>query len=126
MLILYVIISMSIALVFMFKIEWLYNKKTAIALLFYTIVLVVLSFLLKMFAIDQPKNIALLTIPLISLLFFCLAAFVFKKIYKRNPENTFWESAPKPVEDVIFTIIFWVFGVGIPYLFIKTIENIYT
>ena len=126
MLILFVTISMSIALVFMFRIEWLYGRKTIIPLLSYTILLVVISIVLKIFAKEKPQNLELVTIPLFSLLFFYLISFIFKKIYKRNPENTFWEFTRKPVEDVIFTIVFWIFGVGSPYLFVENIAHLYS
>jgi len=114
-----VLIGLSTVWLFMFKIEWLFNPKSFMVNIIYDIILFIISFLIFQYQIGNPKIIAALRMPLLSSAVFFILYWSFKKIYKRNPENTFWTFVAKPVQDVIFTILFWFLGVGLPFILIK-------
>lgn len=66
--------------------------------------------------------VAALKMPLISFAIFKILHFSFKYLYERNPENTSWtyNKAPNkaPVQDVMFSILFWLLGVGMVVILI--------
>ncbi|SFO39987.1 hypothetical protein SAMN05421741_1515 [Paenimyroides ummariense] len=110
----FIALGLSTMLLFMFKIEWLFNYKYFLINIFYNIVLFCGSLLMIKYQLGNPKMVVALKMPLISSIVFFLLYILFQKIYKRNPENTFWTFTKKPVQDVIFTLLFWFLGVGLP------------
>lgn len=107
----FVISGFSTVLIFLFRIEWLFNKKSFLSILGIDLLLFLVSFIVK------EKNIQVLRVALLSsIIFFALyKAFVLR--YKRNPENTFYAFEKKPVQDVMFTILFWLLS-GLMVLFV--------
>jgi len=114
----FIILGLSTIWLFMFKIKWLFNRKYFIINIIYNIVLFSISLLLINYHLVNPKMVVALKMPLISSIVFFILYISFKNIYKRNPENTFWVSTRKPIQDVIFTLMFWFFGLGLPILII--------
>lgn len=114
----FVSFGLSIAIIFMYKIEWLFNLKSFLIIFFYTILLFGLSFLLLEYNIGNPRIIIALKMPILSITIFKLLNILFKIIYKRNPENTAWTYTKKPIEDVLFSILYWFLGVGLPFFLI--------
>jgi hypothetical protein len=114
-----ILFGLSIMWLFMFKIEWLFNNAISFwSILIYSLLLFGLSFILLNVEYGNPKMVKVLKMPLISFVIFRGLYFLFKKIYKRNPENTFWVFQKKPVQDIIFTLLFWILGVGIPFFIV--------
>lgn len=110
-----VLIGISIVWLFMYKIEWLFGFGNSFwAVLLYCILLFGLSFLLLELNYSNPKMVVVLRMPIISFTIFKIFHLIFKKIYGRNPENTFWVFEKKPIQDVLFSILFWLLGVGLP------------
>jgi hypothetical protein len=79
----------------------------------------VLLFCLSIYLIDigygNPKMVRAIRMPLVSFAVFKGLYFFFKKLYRRKPENTFWVFHKMPIEDIIFTLLFWLLGVGLPF-----------
>ncbi len=115
----FVLIGLSTVWLFMFKIEWLFNPKSFVINIVYDIFLFGISFLLLQYQIGNPKLVLALKMPLLASLVFYILYKGFKKIYKRNPENTFWTFTGKPTQDVIFTLLFWFLGGGLPFILMK-------
>jgi hypothetical protein len=114
----FVVFGLSIMLLFMFKIEWLFaNGVIFWRILTYCFLSFGLSLYLLSIEYYKIMFINNLKIPLISFLIFRVFFFLFKKKYKRNPENTFGEFQKKPIQDIIFTILYWLLGVGLPYFY---------
>jgi hypothetical protein len=57
-----------------------------------------------------------LKMPLISSLVFFILSYGFQIKYKRTPQNSFWFFIKVPIQDTIFTLLFWLLGVGLPFL----------
>jgi hypothetical protein len=114
-----VLIGLSTIWLFMFKIEWLFHPKSFVINIIYDIFLFLASFLLLHYQIGNPKIIPALRMPLLSSFIFLVLYKGFKNIYKRNPENTFWVFTGKPIQDVIFTLLFWFLGCGLPFILMK-------
>jgi len=114
-----ILIGLSIAWLFMYKIEWLFGFGASFwAVLLYCILLFGLSFLLLELNYNNPKMVVTLRMPIISFAIFKVLHLVFMGIYKRNPENTFWVFTKKPIQDVLFSILFWLLGVGLPFFLV--------
>lgn len=114
----FIIIGLSTMWLFMFKIEWLFDSKSFRINILYNVCLFLLYFLFDYYEIGNPKYIIALRIPLMSSIVFLIFYQIFKSIYHRNPENTAWAMTGKPMEDVVFSILFWVFGVGLSSMFL--------
>lgn len=114
----YVVLGTSTMWLFMYKIEWLFSYKSYVINLCYDVMLFAVSFLLINYHIGNPKFLVALRMPLISSIIFRVLYIIFIKIYKRDPENTFWVFEKKPVEDVIFSMLFWILGVGLPVVLV--------
>ena len=114
----FIALGLSTMWLFMFKIEWLFNYKFFLLNIFYDIALFGGALILMNYKIGNPKMVVTLLIPLISSIVFFVLYILFKKIYKRNPENTFWTFTKMPIQDVVFTVLFWFLGVGLPVFII--------
>lgn len=103
----------------MFKISWLYNfGKTFWCILIYCLLLYYLSIILLRLEYFNYFMVAALKMPLISFAIFKILHFSFKYLYGRNPENTSWTYNKAPVQDVMFSILFWLLGVGMVVILI--------
>ena len=110
--------GLSTMWIFMYKIQWLLETKPFIINLSYDLMLFVISVLLLNNEIANPKMVVVLKMPLLSSLIFFILNQIFKRIYKRNPKNTAWSFNNQPTQDVVFSLLFWFLGVGLPiYIF---------
>ena len=67
---------------------------------------------------QNPLHNLGLRMPIISYAIFKMFHLIFKTIYMRNPENTAWVFEKKPIQDILFSILFWFFGVGLPFFLV--------
>jgi len=105
----------SIMWVFLFKMDLLCRWDSKFwVLAVYCIILFVISILIRDIETSYSPVYDALKMPLISLIVFRILLFLFVKIFKRAPMNTFWEFDRKPFQDVLFNILFWLLGVGLP------------
>ncbi len=121
---LYVIIGLSIPLIFMFKTNWLMQDDYHFWLiLIYCIALFLLTeYLLAANINFTSKATNSLRMPLISFLIFRLFLIVFKGVFRRNPQNTAWEFRKMPIQDIFFSFLFWIIGVGGPIFIVFSID----
>jgi hypothetical protein len=115
----FILLGLSIMWLFMFKIEWLFDNGISFwVILIYCILLFSLSFILLNEEYANPNMVKALKMPLISFVVFRCLYFAFRRKYKRNPENTFWVFHEKPIQDIVFTLLFWFLGVGLPFFIV--------
>lgn len=117
--IIFLIIGLSTVWIFMFKIEWLLRPKTFAINIIYDILLFGISFLLIKYPLSKPQFVLLLRMPMFSSIMFYILYKGFKSIYQRDPENTFWVFTSKSIQDVIFTLLFWFLGGGLPLVLVS-------
>jgi hypothetical protein len=111
----FILIGLSTIWIFMFKIEWLFNYKTFLINIGYDIFLAALSLVLLSIQFGNPKMVVALQMPIISSVVFFVLHRIFKFFFKRDPENTFWVFTGKPIQDVLFSLLFWFIGAGVPF-----------
>lgn len=117
--IVFILIGLSIMWLFMFKMEWLFDNGISFwSILIYSILLFCLSFVLLSGGYGDPRIVKALKMPLMSFVVFRGLVFVFRRKYKRYPENTFWIFQKKPTQDIAFTVLFWLLGVGLPFFLV--------
>jgi uncharacterized protein YacL len=114
---LFLILGLSNTIVYFYKEEWLFDKTKFIFYFYYTIILFFISILLNETYFNS-KFVKFLMLPFFNILIFIFLFFIFKRLYKRNPQNTFWSYSKKPIQDVLFTIIYWIVGFLIPIILI--------
>ena len=110
-----VLIGLSTVIIFMYNRSWLFVTKNILLYLGYTLVLFGVSSLFLNFNIGNAKTIPSLKMPLLSLIIFWILNSIFKLLYKRNPQNTFWSFVKMPIQDVVFSMLFLFLGVGLPF-----------
>lgn len=110
----FILIGLNVPILFMFKEDWLYGKKSMLVVCCLNMCLFVLVSILQNNQTIYPKSLAALKMPFLSALIFYVLHQSFKKVYKRNPESTFWVFSNKPKEDIIFSILFWITGIVLP------------
>ncbi len=115
----FILLGLSVAWLFMFKIEWLCKVGIVFwTLLLYCIMLFCFPYFMLNSAYDNLKMINALKMPLISLMVFKVMFYIFILKYKREPENTFGVFQNKAIQDVLFSILFWILGVGMPFFIV--------
>lgn len=108
------LLGLSTVWLFMFKIEWLFNTRPFLIYVCISFILFVISY----FQLVEMPLLEVLKIPFISALVFKGMHLIFLSILKRNPENTFWEFSKKPLPDILFTLMFWLLGAGLPFILV--------
>jgi hypothetical protein len=111
---LFAAIGLFVQIIFMFKRELLFEKKSFRLILIAGAVLFVLSYILMLNNIGNTSFVRFLTVPLLSTGVFYALNYVFFKIYNRNPEDTFWSMDWSQMRDGIFNFLFWVLGIMLP------------
>ena len=116
----FVFLGMTSLIVFLYKREWLLNKKKAFLLLGWNSLLFISSFLFSYLELGDPKYVVAMKMSLIAQLMFLLMAFLFKKLIGRTPKDTFWGSDASLMADGIFNFIFWVAAIVLPAILVFT------
>lgn len=114
----FILLGMNTLIIFLFKREWLLNKKTLISLFLINLLLFVLGYIFQYSLIGNPKFVVSLKMPLISQLIFVFMNYIFYKIYNRNPVDTFWTMDRKLMKDGIFNFMFWVLAGVLPAIIV--------
>ena len=107
------IIAISIHIIFLFKREILFQKKSFLTLLAISFFLVIISLLIKNSEVEI-ENIEMLQIPFLVLIIFFIMSKVYNFICGQNAKDTFWTNDIKLMKDGIFNFLFWVLGLIIP------------
>lgn len=113
--IIFVLLATCILFVFMFKRNFLYETKPFIIILSVSFILFLIYVLLKSNGIEY-KNYQAFAIPLMQLIIFFMLSKIYKYIFGKNPEDTFWTMDKKLMKDGIFNFLFWVLAISIPVI----------
>jgi hypothetical protein len=116
----FILLGINTLLVFLYQREWLLQKRPFTILLAFNLILFVLGYVLQHFPIGNPKLIVALKMPVLSQLLFMGLITVFRKIYNRDPVDTFWSSDISLMKDGIFNFVFWVVAVVLPAILVFT------
>lgn len=114
--IIFVFLGMSTLLVFLYKREWLLGRRPFLILLVLNVILFILGYILEN-GVDFKLSVAL-KMGLLSQLIFTALVTLFRRIYKRDPVDTFWTMDVSLMKDGIFNFVFWVLGGVIPALIV--------
>ena len=109
-----VVLGLSIHGIFIFKRELLLEKQSYYSLLALSFVFFTLSYLFLRIQFGNPKLIPLLRLPLSAVIIFYVMKTIYFRIYKKNPEDTFWSMDLKLMKDGVFNFLFWVIGLLVP------------
>jgi len=110
----YMLFGLSTYIIFMFKIEILFNQRYFFIYLIYTIILYCVAVVLSDTDIANKTIVPALKIPLLSAVAFYILFKIFYALYQRNPVNTFGSYDKQNVKDVLFCIFFLFLGVILP------------
>lgn len=105
---------MDTLIVFMYKRDWLLSRQPFTILLAVNFLLLILSYLLQYYSVGNPKMVVALKMPVLSQLLFIGLVTVFRKVYNRDPVDTFWTMDVSLMKDGIFNFFFWVLAIILP------------
>jgi hypothetical protein len=107
MMYLFIASGMNVFIIFMLQRSWLFNKKYFEYILVFNTLLFILGFIMHL------KYATALKIPLLHQLSFLILTAIFRKIYHRNPKDTYrsmdWKLMPDGIFNFIFVILLAVF-----------------
>lgn len=116
----FVLLGINTLIIFLFKRELLLEKKPFLILLSANLILFLLGYILEAYLIGNPKLVIALKMPLLSQSIFILMLVCFRKIYKRNPVDTFWTMDKSLMRDGVFNFAFGVIGLILPTILVFT------
>ncbi len=116
----FILLGINTLFVFLYKREWLLQKQPFTILLACNLILFVLGYVLQYYSIGNPKLVVALKMPVLSQLLFIGLVTVFRKIYNRDPVDTFWTMDISLMKDGIFNFVFWVIAVILPAILVFT------
>jgi len=111
---LFAIVGLFVQIIFLFKRELLFERRSFLLILLVSAIMFILSYILILNNIGNPNTVRMLTIPLLAAMVFYAIKYIFFKIYNRNPEDTFWSMDFGQMKDGIFNFLFWVLGIVLP------------
>jgi hypothetical protein len=104
--ILFLALGLNVFLIFLLKREWLFNKKPFSILLCINLVLFIMGFFLQTHPIEDSKFSPLLKVPFIYQILLLPLAWVYLKIYHKDPVDTLWSMDIRLMKDGIFNFIY--------------------
>ncbi len=116
----YIILGMNTLIVFMYKRDWLLSRKPFTITLTVNFLLLILGYLLQYYSVGNPKMVVALKMPVLSQLLFIGLVTIFRKIYNRDPVDTFWTMDVSLMKDGIFNFFFWVVAIILPAILVFT------
>lgn len=116
----YIALGLNTLAVFLYKREWLLKKKPYTILLAINILLLILGYIFQYNLIGNPNMVVALKIPLLSQLIFISLVTIFRKVYNRDPVDTFWTMDISLMKDGIFNFTFWVTAILLPSILVFT------
>jgi hypothetical protein len=116
----YIALGLNTLAVFLYKREWLLKKKPFTILLAVNILLLILGYIFQYNLIGNPNMVVALKMPLLSQLIFISLVTIFRKVYNRDPVNTFWTMDISLMKDGIFNFTFWVTAILLPSILVFT------
>lgn len=119
-LIILVFLGLSIYGIFVMKREMLINKKITVYLIFYCLILFFIGILLHTYNV---KGHSLLMLPIIHFVIYRICNFIFFKIYKKQPKNTYKSNDLKLMKDGIFNFLYFILAFTIPFVLIILLKN---
>ena len=114
-LIILIFFGLSIFLVFLFKREFLVDKRFSVYFIIYCLVLGLLGLFLQN---NNVKGGDILVLPLFQFIIYRFFYKIFVSIYKREPKDTFWSMDLSLMIDGIFNFLYVIFAFCFP-LFLK-------
>lgn len=115
---LFIIFGLSTLIVFLYKREWLINKKSCMIIFLINSILFLSSYFLEYIIKINSKTVVALKMGLLSQLIFLLLITLYRKLYNSTPMDTFWSMDIKLLKDGIFNFLFWVLGGVIPAIIV--------
>src|SRR5205809_3568498 len=109
-----IVISLFVHIIFLYKREWLFDKKIFTVIATASLIFFSVSFILTTQSIGNPKFINALKIPLLASIIFFLMKTPFYRIYGKNAADTFWSMNISLMKDGVFNFLFWFLGIMIP------------
>ncbi len=116
----YIALGLNTLAVFLYKREWLLKKKPFTILLAINILLLILGYIFQYNLIGNPNMVVALKMPLLSQLIFISLVTIFRKVYNRDPVDTFWTMDISLMKDGIFNFTFWVTAILLPSILVFT------
>jgi hypothetical protein len=114
-----VMIALNIHMIFIFKREWLFDKKIFMYILWANTCLLVLSYILLNVGLSDSNFVRALKMPLLAQLIFRGMNIIYLKLYKKNPRSSLlWSGDLKLIKDGVFNFLFWIIGFVIPFFFV--------
>lgn len=111
-------LGFSIQIIFMFKREWLFERRTFSVIYLISSILFISFYILNYSGITADyKTTKLLTVPLLASSIFYVIKLVFFMIHGRNLQDTFWSMDSSLMSDGFFNAIFWLLGGVLSMLF---------
>jgi len=117
----YIILGMNTLIVFIYKRDWFLRRKPFLILLFVNFLLLILGYLLQYYSVGNHKMVVVLKMPMLSQLLFIGLVIIFRKVYNRDPVDTFWTMDVSLMKDGIFNFFFWVVAIILPVILIFTL-----
>jgi hypothetical protein len=109
-----IVISLFVHIIFLYKREWLFDKKIFILVVTASVIFFCVSLILTSQGIGNPKFIPALKIPFFASIIFFLMRTLFYRIYGKNAEDTLWSMNLSLMRDGVFNFLFWFLGIMIP------------
>jgi hypothetical protein len=117
-----IVISLFVQIIFIYKREWLFDKKIFIGVVIVSVLLFGASMALTAQGMGNPKFIPALKMPFLVVLIFFIMKTMFFRIYERNAEDTFWSMNLSLMRDGVFNFLFWFLGIMIPAFLIYYVK----
>lgn len=113
----FAIMGLFVQIIFLFKREWLFEKRSFTLIFILSAASFVLSYILMLNHIGNPKIVRMLTIPLLAASMFYVVKRIFFKLHGRNLEDTFWSMDMSLMSDGVFNALFWFSSTVLSVLF---------
>lgn len=113
-----VLVGTNLLAFYLFKYEWLFSKKPFNIILFLNFLLLVVGYALQHYLIGNQKFVIALKMPFISQLLFISFVTIFRKVYKRDPKETFWSMDWNLIKDGLFNFVLWLACLILPAILV--------
>ncbi len=108
----------STLLVFLFRREWLLRNRSSVYLLGWNAILFLLAYVFIKFKVGNPKAVFTLKLSLLSQLIFFPFIMVFRKLYNRDPKDTFWTMDKSLMADGVFNGVYFLVAFIVPMILV--------
>lgn len=116
----YIVLGMNTLIIFIYVRKWLVCRKPFMILFAINFLLLTMGYLFQYYSVGNSRMVVALKMPVLAQSLFIGLVAIFRKVYNRDPVDSFWTMDANLMKDGVFNLFFWMVAIILPAILVFT------